>query len=68
MEYIIEKEYDKLIIFEDDIIPVDDNIITEMISISDDSHIVKNSYVNIPECECWVFHLVLYPISIIKKI
>ena len=68
MEYIIEKGYDKLIIFEDDIIPIDENLITEMIKISDDKSIVKNSYVNIPDCECRVFHLVLYPMSIVKKI
>ena len=68
LEYIISQEYKKLVIFEDDIIPVDDDIISEMIKISDDTHIIKNSYVNIPECECWVFHLVLYPIEVLKKI
>lgn len=71
MEYVISKNYDYLIIFEDDIIPVDKDIITSMISKMNENVIVQNNYINTYNSifiQWWVFHLTWYPIKFLRRI
>ena len=71
MEYIISESYDYIIIFEDDIIPVDKDIISSMISKLDKNVIIQSNYINTYNSifiQWWVFHLSWYPISFLKKI
>ena len=66
MEYIINNWYDYMLIFEDDIIPIEKDIITTFIEKSNKNTILFNECANAWN-SFWYFHLACYPINIIKK-
>ena len=66
MEYIIKEWYDYMLIFEDDIIPIEKNIVTTFIKNSNKDSILFNECTNAWN-SFWYFHLACYPIDFIRK-
>lgn len=66
MEYVINSWYDYILIFEDDIIPIEKDIITTFIKKSNEDCILFNECTNAWN-SFWYFHLACYPINFIKK-
>lgn len=71
IEYIKSKKYDYLIIFEDDIVPIDRDIISNMIDNFDHKTITVNAYIN--EHDSFnklrgVFHLSWYPLNLFNSL
>lgn len=66
MEYIMNKEYDYMLIFEDDIIPIEKDIVTTFIRKLDKKNLIFNECAN-EWNSFWYFHLACYPIEFIKK-
>ena len=65
MEYIISKWYDKLVCFEDDIIPINRNIISETMKLLTKEKIVSNMIYW--TWSWWPFHLTGYSVKFLKE-
>lgn len=67
MEYVIDMWYDYMLIFEDDIIPIEKNIVTTFIEQSEKNKLLFNECLNAWN-SFWYFHLACYPIDFIKNV
>ena len=65
MEYIISKWYESLICFEDDVIPIDKDIISKTIELLR-NHGIVGSLVNW-EDDFWMFHLRWYSVKLLSE-
>ncbi len=65
MEYSIQQRYEYLILFEDDIIPIDDDIISNTIKSSKLNYIIFNK--NIFLKDGLPFHLNCYPVEFLRE-
>lgn len=66
-EWVIERNYDFCFFIEDDVIPLDDDILEVMINHRDSKKIVHSKYFEF-NCMSYAFHFTLYPVWIFNEI